>query len=128
MTDLGVPVMRHRMALGWLGEKAGRLKPNGRLVSRSPLSDLVELEAMRLGVEGKLCAWRSLLALAGTDTRIGRARITGLLQRAERQIETLDALRDRCAAKVLTKDLAATATVAGAAAGVAARPHLVGPR
>ncbi|MEU6534329.1 hypothetical protein [Streptomyces sp. NPDC047000] len=116
MTDLGVPVLRHRAAVGWLGEKAGRLKPNGRLVSRSPLSDLVELEAMRLGVEGKLCAWRSLLALADTDPRIGRARVGELLGRAERQIETLDALRDRCAATVLATDLAATATVAARAA------------
>ena len=132
MTDLGVPVMRHRMAFGWLGEKAGRLKTNGRLVSRSPLSDVVELEAMRLGVEGKLCVWRSLLALADADSRIGRARVAELLMRAERQTETLDALRDRCAAKVFTTDLTATATVAAAdadadAAATAAGRHPVGP-
>jgi hypothetical protein len=31
---------------GWIGEKAGRLKLNGRLRSRSPLSSLEELEMM----------------------------------------------------------------------------------
>src|SRR3954465_3970114 len=29
---------------GWLAEKAGRLKPNGRLLGYSPLSRVVELE------------------------------------------------------------------------------------
>jgi hypothetical protein len=111
MGDLGVPVMRGRMALGWLGEKAGRLKPNGRFVSRSPLSDVLELEAMRLGVEGKLCAWRTLQALTDAEPRIDGARMTALVARAERQIQTLDALRDQRAAEVLTTDLAATEAV-----------------
>ncbi|MGV9847844.1 hypothetical protein ACWDWU_03430 [Streptomyces sp. NPDC003442] len=35
------------------GEKAGRLKPNGRLRRRSGLSTVLELESPRIGVEGK---------------------------------------------------------------------------
>ncbi|WP_329376584.1 hypothetical protein OG625_03485 [Streptomyces sp. NBC_01351] len=109
MTDLRVPVMRSRTALGWLAEKAGRLKLNGRIVSRSPLSDVVELEAMRLGVEGKACAWRSLQTLAATDPRIDGARLRELLRRAERQIRILEALRVERAAQVFTADAAGKA-------------------
>lgn len=107
MTELQVPVMRRRIALGWFAEKAGRLKLNGRVVSRSPLSDVVELEAMRLGVEGKACAWRSLQTLAGTESRIDAARVGELLRRAERQIRILEALRRDRAAQVFAAEAAA---------------------
>ncbi|MCX5232559.1 hypothetical protein ABZY16_07775 [Streptomyces sp. NPDC006553] len=104
MAALDLPVKRHRIALGRLAEKAGRLKLNGRVLSRSPLSDVLELEAMRLGVEGKACAWRSLEALAGTDARIDVAHVRDLLRRAERQIQVLETLRVERAAEVFTAD------------------------
>jgi hypothetical protein len=53
-----------KQRLAWLGEKVGRLKLNGNATGYSPLSRLVELEA----VSGILGASRSLwraLALAG---------------------------------------------------------------
>jgi hypothetical protein len=43
-----------------MGEKAARLKLNGHLLARSPLSSLEELEMLRLGVEGKAAGWRTL--------------------------------------------------------------------
>ena len=43
---LDVPVRRRRIFAGRAAEKLGRLKPNGRLTKRSPLSDLVEIEAL----------------------------------------------------------------------------------
>jgi len=49
MKRLDVPTKRHKVIGAWLGERASRLKLNGRVSSRSPLSTLVELEAMRLG-------------------------------------------------------------------------------
>jgi hypothetical protein len=39
-----------RTAAGWLGNKAGRLEPNGHIVTRSPRADIVELEGLRLRV------------------------------------------------------------------------------
>src|SRR3954447_8340980 len=57
MADLDVSAQHTKQAAGWLAEKAGRLKPNGHLTSRSPLSDVLELELMRLGVEGKASCW-----------------------------------------------------------------------
>lgn len=106
MRDLDVPVARSRMVLGRLAEKAGRLKLNGYLVSRSPLSDVLELEGMRLGVEGKVCVWRSLLALAGTDPRLDGARLQELLRRAGEQAGILETLLDERAAQVFTADAA----------------------
>ena len=49
-------------------EKAARFKPNGRLLRRSPLSDLIELEWLLLGVQGKTAGFRALRRLADTDT------------------------------------------------------------
>ncbi|MFD3328442.1 hypothetical protein [Streptomyces sp. NPDC058701] len=103
MAALGVPAKRTRMAAGWVAEKAGRLKLNGRLLSRSPLSDVLELEAMRLGVEGKAACWRSLRAVARTDPRIESSHIEELIHRAERQISTLETIRGNRAAQVFTQ-------------------------
>jgi hypothetical protein len=53
MAALGIAVRGYKVSAAWIGEKASRLKLNGRILSRSPLSDLEELEMLRLGVEGK---------------------------------------------------------------------------
>ncbi len=101
MTDLDVSADHSKVALGWLAEKAGRLKPNGHLFSRSPLSDLLELESMLLGVQGKAACWRSLRALAETDTRLYPEHLDTLLERAEHQSDALERLRLAAAARVL---------------------------
>ena len=53
MTALGIPVRGYKVFAAWAAERAGRLKLNGRLLTRSPLSDLEETEMLRLGVDGK---------------------------------------------------------------------------
>jgi len=93
MALLGVPVRHYKTAAAWLGERAGRLKFNGRLRSRSPLSSLEELELLRLGVEGKAAGWRTLRELAATDPRLSPARLDDLLTRARDQSDQLEALR-----------------------------------
>jgi hypothetical protein len=93
MGRLGVPAARSRVAAGWLAEKAGRLKLNGTLLRRSPLSDLVELEAMRLGIEAKGCLWRSLRMLAATDGRLEVSEFEDLETRAHAQIYELETMR-----------------------------------
>ena len=47
----------------WTAEKIGRLKPNGQLRGYSPLSRLVELEGLTLGITGKLALWKALLEM-----------------------------------------------------------------
>jgi transaldolase len=99
MTDLGVSIDGSKVALGWLAEKAGRLKPNGRLFSRSPLSDVLELESMLLGVQGKAACWRTLRALAETDPRLYPDHLDTLLERAERQSQILEEMRTAAATR-----------------------------
>ncbi len=93
MGRLDVKVAQHRVAAGWLAERVGRLKLNGTLLRRSPLSDLMEMEALRLGVEGKACLWRSLRMLAGTDTRLEGSDFEALEQRAHAQVYELETIR-----------------------------------
>ncbi|MFC4036186.1 hypothetical protein ACFO3J_32760, partial [Streptomyces polygonati] len=93
MTDLGITPDRSKIALGWLAEKAGRLKPNGHLFSRSPLSDVLELESMLLGVRGKAACWRTLRALAETDQRLYTDHLDTLVERAEHQCASLEEMR-----------------------------------
>ncbi|MFD3776610.1 transaldolase [Streptomyces sp. NPDC058612] len=108
MSDLGVPTSRSKAAMGWLAEKAGRLKPNGHLLTRSPLSDVLEAESMLLGVQGKAACWRTLHALAETDERLSADRLDTLLERAERQIEVLEELRASAATRTLLPQRSST--------------------
>jgi hypothetical protein len=101
METLSVPVRQYKVALGWIAEKAGRLKLNGHLLDRSPLSSLEEFEVMRLGAEGKGACWRTLRVLADRDDRLDKARLDELLARASRQAKTLEELRTRAAAELV---------------------------
>ena len=101
MAALGIKVRRYKAGAAWIGEKAGRLKFNGRLLARSPLSNLEELELLRLGVEGKAAGWRTLRTLADTDTRLDRARLEELISRASRQADLLEDLRVAAAGQVI---------------------------
>src|SRR5918997_1442679 len=56
---LGAPRDQMKVGAGWLAEKVGRLKPNGRLTGYSPLGRLLELEALSGGVNAKLGLWRA---------------------------------------------------------------------
>lgn len=113
MTALDVPAQWPRVAAGRLAEKAARLKLNGRLVKRSPLSDVLELEVMRLGVEGKASMWRSLRVLAVTDSRLDLAAVDRLLARAGRQASVLEALRVEAARRTFTTPAPAPARAHG---------------
>ncbi|POX63486.1 hypothetical protein C3492_09935 [Streptomyces sp. Ru62] len=101
MRDLSVPVRHYKVCAGWAGEKMGRLKPNGRLVRPSPLGTVLDLEALRLAVEGKAAVWQTLRRLSATDRRLDRARIETLLQRARRQQDTIEEWRLRQAEETL---------------------------
>lgn len=98
MNELGMPARRYKIWGGWAAERLGRLKPNGLLYRRSGLSTLVELEAMRLGVQGKALVWRTLLMVAQREGGVNEERIRALSDRALGQIETLEKWRLAAAA------------------------------
>jgi hypothetical protein len=79
-----------KTATAWLGEQLGLLKTNGRLVRRSPLTSLVELEFMRMAVTGKIALWQTL---ERTDLR-ERFDFDELIERAERQLQVLQAAHE----------------------------------
>lgn len=75
-------------------EKVGQLKPNRRVSERSPLSDLLELEALTLAVTGKKLGFKALLDIG--DPRLPRPTLENLLERAEEHGRTLEKLRLHC--------------------------------
>jgi len=95
MGRLAIGRDRLKLALAWSGEKAGRLKLNGSIVSYSPLSRLEELELLALGVQGKLAMWQALNALG--DSHLGGTDLDGLITRARSQVRRLERLRHRAA-------------------------------
>ena len=82
--ELGVKPDQLKVAAGWTAEKLGRLKPNGQLLGYSPLSPLVELEGLLIGIQGKLAMWQALADVA-EQLGLDRARFEALAARAERQ-------------------------------------------
>jgi hypothetical protein len=102
MATLGIPVRGYKVFAAWAGEKLGRLKLNGHLLSRSPLSSLEETEILRLGVEGKAACWRTLRALASRDSRLDAGHLDELLARADRQSSALESRRVSIAEQALT--------------------------
>ncbi|MFE7169718.1 transaldolase [Streptomyces sp. NPDC057616] len=101
MEDLAISTDRPKVALGRLAEKAGRLKPNGRLFSRSPVSDVLELESLLIGVTAKAACWRTLRALAETDERLHADHLDFLSERADSQTALLEQLRVAAAARAV---------------------------
>jgi predicted DNA-binding ribbon-helix-helix protein len=99
MSALRIPVRRYKTVAAWAAEKLSRLKFNGRLLHRSPLSRVVELEVLRLGVTGKAAAWRTLRTVADREARLDVTRLDELLNRARRQTQQQERLRARAAAE-----------------------------
>ncbi|MDQ0306164.1 hypothetical protein J2S46_000720 [Kitasatospora herbaricolor] len=113
MNRLGVRVRHYRTWLGVAGERIGRLKPNGTLLHRAPLSDLIELEAMRSGVEGKAALWQALRAVAVRDPRLDPAELDRLARRAIDQARTLKEWYGTVSTEVLGTDSAPVGRSAG---------------
>lgn len=101
MTTLGIRRNPAAVLLGATAERVGRLKPNGFVIRRSPLSDVVELEGMRLAVAAKLAGWEMLLAVAADDTRLDRTALEDSVRRANDQLERVRSLHLRVAAERL---------------------------
>jgi hypothetical protein len=94
MAANGIEEQRYKLAAAWVAEKATRLKFNGALVRRSPLTPFVELETLAIGIHGKELLWRALREIA-PDENTGR-RLDELIARAQRQEDDVE--RHRLAA------------------------------
>ncbi|TMR29379.1 hypothetical protein, partial [Actinomadura geliboluensis] len=112
LKSLGLPARRYKSLAVWTAEKAGRLKLNGGLLRRSPLSDVVELEALVLAVQGKSAGWQTLLTIADQEPRLDTERLRTLQARANAQLAVLEPLRT-AAVKDAFREVGAAESAAG---------------
>lgn len=103
-------IQRHRIKqLGAaVGERLGRLVPNGRATGYSPLSRVLELEGLMSGVDAKRNLWRTL-QLGGARAEDG-SDLAVLEARATDQHRRLSELHLRAAREAFTISPAADAS------------------
>ena len=94
---LGVRQDPVKVALGWAAAQAARLTFAAELLGHAPASRLEELEALSLGVEGKLALWQALRHTLGEDPRLREVDLEALIARARSQRRRLERLRMRAA-------------------------------
>lgn len=104
MRSFGVAPRRYKVCAGWVVEKFGRLKPMGPLHRRSGLGALIELETLRLGIQGKYQLWQALAWVAAEGRSVDRARLEHLKDRAREQMAVVDELHSAASASALVKE------------------------
>jgi hypothetical protein len=93
---LGYRPSKAKPAAAWVAETLGRLKLNGQLRGYSPLSRLIELEGLLIGITGKIGLWETLTELgAGQGLGIDFEQLTA---RAAAQRAAVDDLHRLAAA------------------------------
>ena len=97
MSRLGVEPDRVKDTFSRIAERLGRMKLNGRLLRRSPLSDLLELEILVVGITGKQALWVSLREIPS----INIDELDQLLERAEEQKRVVENARVAAAKRSL---------------------------
>jgi hypothetical protein len=97
----GVRPDRPQGLLFQLGERVGRLKPNGALLSRAPLSDLIEVEGMLDAVRAKAAGWQALAVIPAPSWRAG-IDPQEYYDRAMSQAERLSAIHREVATRLFT--------------------------
>lgn len=113
MAALGLPVRQYKLLASWVGEKLARGKLNGRLLSRSPLSDLVEFEFIATAVLGKRAGFETLRVIAAADSRLDAGLLDRLIDQANRQHEWLAEARREVAERVFGGRASAATEAAG---------------
>lgn len=89
MDVLEVDESRAKQVAGLVAERLGRLKPNGHLLRRSSLTDLEEVEGLRVSVAAKIAFLQVMRALAVRDARLSKTTFETMLDRAQDQADRL---------------------------------------
>lgn len=87
--ELGLPVNPAKRWATLLAERLGLLKLNGKLRSYSPLSRVLELEALLAGIDAKRSLWSSLRTLREEHPTLAAFDFDLLAQRAADQHDEL---------------------------------------
>lgn len=91
-----------RKAAAWLTEKLGRVKLRLDDPGNGQLRVLEAIEALGLGIQGKLALWRALGAVAGRVPQLQGVDYTRLEQRAMQQHQQVEGQRLQTARVALT--------------------------
>jgi hypothetical protein len=100
MRQLSIKRSAIKVGVVRVAERAGRLKLNGTLFKRSPLSFVVELETLVVGVRGKEALWT---ALQRADVSL-EDDLQELVESARAQGAELEALRLSAAARAFVRN------------------------
>jgi hypothetical protein len=100
--QLGIRQRPHRQAAAWLAERAGRLKLNGRVLSRSPMTLVLEAELMRAAILGKIGGWQTLEELA-PELGLDPSRFAELTADGRSQIAALDRVHEHARSNAFRK-------------------------
>ncbi len=98
MAALGISRDPVKPLLAGVGEKLGRLKPNGQLRGRSPLGRIVDLEVLYVGISGKSRMFHLLEQLVGDE--VGEVDFAEFAARADRQRTEVERLQSLAATKL----------------------------
>ncbi len=108
MAAMGIGVTQYKQLGVWVAEKVTRVvKLNGRVLARSPLSDLVEFEFLASGVRAKRSGFETLRIAAEVEPRLPKDELDRLIDQAHRQYEWLTRARREVAADVFGGSAAA---------------------
>lgn len=91
---LGLTQPLPKQLVARIGELAGRLKANGRALTGSPMTPLLELELLRMAVNGKQGLWETLAGYA-PELGLDPQRYRDLVEQASTQEQTLEELHSR---------------------------------
>lgn len=98
-SEMGLEGGQWKRRLVVSAEVVGRLKPNGRIISYSPLSRVLELESLVAGVTAKRCLWVALSRTLGAREVASSVDFNEMERRALEQLKVLDTLQHEAVAK-----------------------------
>jgi hypothetical protein len=102
MSNQHIDESRLRKAGGWIAEQLAEFKLEVDDDAKGRLRRLERLEALAIGIDGKIALWRALDAAAQSNTELRRIDYQRLLQRGRDQRERVEHLRLEAAREALT--------------------------
>ena len=94
-----------RKASAWLGEKAAELKMRVDDPGEGSFRLFQSLEALTIGIFGKLCLWRALKTAARENPELGATDYQRFIKRARQQRKIVERLRTAAARDALNGEI-----------------------
>lgn len=102
MERLGVPTSSIKQVAGKVMEKLSRMRLNDRVTGGPAVTELMELEMLSLGIEGKVSLWRSLQQVAATRPELAGFGLETLVDRGLEQRAAVERHRLESAARAFS--------------------------